>query len=121
MRIPELKDISPSTICSRLARIFRRVDLPAPLGPMRPMRSPEWMLIDRFLNRRVLLYDLWMFCVEISVEGVTRTTFDYCFKRVTKIKLMNQYNRDYRICYLCKEIIDKPNLLKNYGRMMSPR
>ena len=39
---------SPASGSSRPARIFRRVDLPAPFGPMRPTRSPSstWRLIE---------------------------------------------------------------------------
>ena len=32
----------PWSGCSTPARIFRRVVLPLPLAPMRPMRSPFW-------------------------------------------------------------------------------
>ncbi len=37
------------------------------------------------------------------------------FNRIGKVKNMDQYNWDVRLYYLCKEIIDRMKLLKNYG------
>ena len=40
----------PASISSRPTRILRRVDFPAPLGPIKPMRSPSRMSNERSLN-----------------------------------------------------------------------
>src|SRR6202040_431610 len=50
-RVRLRNDTSPLSAFTSPARILRRVDLPDPFGPIRPMRSPSEMVKETFWKR----------------------------------------------------------------------
>src|SRR6202030_312164 len=66
MRIRLRTAISPSSALSVPARIRSRVDLPDPLGPMSPMRSPSETVKETFWKRGSAPNDFAMLLTLIS-------------------------------------------------------
>ncbi len=50
MTISLRRDTRPESGSMMPARIFRRVDLPEPLFPIKPIRFPSWMVNDASCN-----------------------------------------------------------------------
>ena len=70
MRARLRKETSPESACCSAPRMARSVDLPAPLGPIRPMRSPSWTAKVMFSKRGVAPKRLEMFCA-IRIGGIS--------------------------------------------------
>src|SRR5581483_10795189 len=69
MRARLRKETTPESGSCSPPRIARSVDFPAPLGPMRPMRSPSWTAKERSSKSGLAPKRLEMFCA-IRIGGI---------------------------------------------------